>query len=97
MAGSPDSSSGSPDASPYSTLAASAGESAEGTVQGRVDTFDDPRGYGMVLADDGRGPWFFHCTAIADGTRTIEVGASVTFEVVAGHLGHYEAIDLRPA
>jgi cold shock CspA family protein len=84
-------------AEPGSTLDASVGEFAEGTLAGRVDSFDDPRGYGTVRADDGRGPWFFHCTAIADGTRTIEVGASVTFEVVAGHLGHYEAIDLRPA
>ena len=73
------------------------GELAEGTVVGRVETFDDPRGYGTVVAADGRGPWFFHCTAIADGTRTIEVGTAVTFEVEAGHLGRYEAVDIRPA
>ena len=73
------------------------GEMAEGIVTGRVVSFDDPRGYGTVVADDGRGPWFFHCTAIADGTRTIAEGAGVTFEVVAGHQGRYEAIDLRPA
>jgi len=73
------------------------GELADGTVVGTVESFDDPRGYGTVVADDGRGPWFFHCTAIADGTRTIEAGAAVTFEVRAGHLGRYEAIDIRPA
>jgi cold shock CspA family protein len=67
-----------------------------GTVAGHVATFDDPRGYGTVVADDGGGPWFFHCTAIADGTRTIEVGARITFEVVAGQQGRYEAIDIRP-
>ena len=73
------------------------GELADGLVTGQVASFDDPRGYGTVVADDGRGPWFFHCTAIADGTRTIAEGAHVTFEVVAGHLGRYEAVDIRPA
>ncbi len=73
------------------------GELADGVVHGRVASFDDPGGYGTVVADDGRGPWFFHCTAIADGTRTIEDGAAVTFEVVAGHQGRYEARDIRPA
>jgi cold shock CspA family protein len=74
-----------------------AAQDAAGVVIGRVESFDDPRGYGTVVAGDGAGPWFFHCTAIADGTRTIEVGAPVTFEVRAGHLGRYEAVDLRPA
>ncbi len=60
-------------------------------------SFDDPEGYGTVTADDPAGTWFFHCTAIADGTRTIEVGAEVAFEVVPGRLGRFEAADLRPA
>ena len=51
------------------------GPSVSGTVHGRVDSFDDPEGYGTVTADEPAGTWFFHCTAIADGTRTIEVGA----------------------
>ena len=63
---------------------------------GPVATFDDPEGYGTVTADDRRGTWFFHCTAIADGTRPIEVGAEVAFEVVPGRLGRFEATDLRP-
>ena len=33
----------------------------------------------------------FHCTRIADGTRTIEVGTAVRFDVVPGHLGRWEA------
>jgi CspA family cold shock protein len=66
---------------------------------GTVVEFDEPAGYGHVANDtdpDG-GRWFFHCTAIADGTRTIEVGARVRFELVPGHQGRYEATDLRPA
>ncbi len=72
-------------------------ESADGLVTGQVASFDDPRGYGTVVADDGRGPWFFHCTAIADGTRTIEVGDRVVFTVVPGHIGRWEAMDINRA
>ncbi len=59
-------------------------------MTGTVVEFDEHKGYGTVVAEDGR-RLFFHCTAIADGTRTIDVGAEVTFEVVAGHLGRWEA------
>ena len=41
--------------------------------QGTVVEFDDPRGLGVVRADDGF-DYPFHCTAIADGSRTITVG-----------------------
>ena len=68
-----------------------------GDVVGSVVDFDEPAGYGHVAADDGSGEWFFHCTAIADGTRKIATGTSVRFEVVPGHLGRYEAVNLRPA
>lgn len=64
---------------------------------GSVASFDDPRGIGTVVDDaDGR-EHFFHCTAIADGTRAIEVGAAVDFEVVPGRMGRWEAANLRPA
>jgi CspA family cold shock protein len=63
---------------------------------GRVAAFDDAAGFGTVLLDDGR-ELFFHCTAIADGTRTIAGGAAVTVAVVAGRRGQYEAADVRPA
>lgn len=63
---------------------------------GSVVEFDEPRGYGQV-ADEAGARWFFHCTAIADGSRHVDEGAQVTFEVVAGRLGRWEATDLRPA
>jgi cold shock protein len=59
-------------------------------LRGTVASFDEARGYGTVRAEDGR-DLFFHCTQIADGTRTIPVGAGVTFEVVPGHNGRWEA------
>ena len=64
-------------------------------MTGVVTEFDEPAGIGTVTADGG-GRHFFHCTAIADGSRTIEVGARVAFEVVPGRLGRWEASDLRP-
>ncbi len=44
---------------------------------GRVVEFDVTVGLGVVSAD-GR-DWPFHCVSILDGTRSIEVGATVTF------------------
>jgi len=65
-------------------------------MRGSVATFDEARGYGLVRAEDGR-ELFFHCTQIADGSRTIAVGVLVEFDVVPGHLGRYEAAGLRRA
>jgi cold shock CspA family protein len=59
-------------------------------VTGRVIAFDADAGFGTIEASDGR-EFFFHCTKIADGSREIAVGANVRFDVVAGHLGRWEA------
>jgi cold shock CspA family protein len=59
-------------------------------VRGRVKAWDDPGGFGTIEASDGRS-FFFHCTQIADQTRTIEVGTAVRFDIVAGHCGRWEA------
>lgn len=55
-----------------------------------VEAFDEHKGYGTIRAEDGT-EVFFHCTRIADGSRTVEVGATVTFELVPGHGGRWEA------
>jgi len=65
-------------------------------VKGTVSAFDERGGLGEVTADDEI-VYPFHCTVIADGTRTIEVGTVVEFEVVAGRLGRWEAADIKPA
>ena len=59
-------------------------------MRGRVKAWDDAVGFGTIEADDGRS-FFFHCTQNADRTRTIDIGAGVRFEIVAGHLGRWEA------
>jgi len=55
-----------------------------------VSAFDEARGLGVVRADDGS-TYPFHCTALADGTRNVALGARVVFSVAAGHGGRYEA------
>ena len=59
-------------------------------MKGTVADFDEHVGLGTVRGEDGR-ELLFHCTQLLDGTRTIDVGALVRFEVVAGHAGKWEA------
>ena len=63
--------------------------------QGSVTGFDEARGLGDVTTDDDV-VFPFHCVSIGDGTRTIQVGARVTF-VALLKLGRREAADIRPA
>ncbi len=65
-----------------------------GTAHGTVSSFDEASGLGVITGDDGAA-YPFHCTAIADGTRTIDRGRRVEFTIAAGHLGRLEATDVR--
>lgn len=62
-------------------------------MEGTVTDFDRQVGLGTVTATDGA-TLRFHCIRIADGTRDIAVGTEVTFEIVAGLAGRWEATDL---
>lgn len=66
-----------------------------GPGTGTVASFDEHRGLGEVAGDDGR-TYPFHCTAIADGSRTIDQGTAVRFDVVAGPRGRWEAGAISP-
>lgn len=61
-----------------------------GAGRGTVVAFDEHAGFGTVRTTDGR-ELFFHCTQLRDGTRAIDVGADVVFDIVPGHLGRWEA------
>ena len=37
----------------------------------------------------------FHCTQLADGSRTVAVGTRVDFRLLAGRGGRWEAADIR--
>lgn len=79
-------------------MAGPSGRGAAGpgaVATGTVTAFDADRGLGTVTTAGGVAlP--FHCTAIADGSRQIEVGAAVAFTTAAGHLGRLEARELVP-
>jgi cold shock CspA family protein len=60
------------------------------SATGTVTAFDEHRGLGEITGADGV-VHAFHCTVIADGTRTIAVGTAVEFEVRPGLLGRWEA------
>jgi cold shock CspA family protein len=70
-------------------------EAATG-VAGVVVEFDEQAGFGIVRSDDGDDHWF-HCTRIADGSRMIEPGTRVRYDVVSGHLGRWEAAAVERA
>jgi len=63
--------------------------------RGVVSEFDEDRGLGAVRDEVGR-ELPFHCTAIADGTRSIAPGTPVSFLTAPGHLGRMEARGLVP-
>ena len=64
------------------------------TLLGTVVEFDDQRGIGTVRCGDRSVP--FHCTAISDGSRHIDVGTVVAVRVRAARLGRLEAGSVRP-
>jgi cold shock CspA family protein len=64
-------------------------------MRGSVVGFDRDVGLGEIV-DEAGARFAFHCIEIADGTRTIDVGADVSFDLVA-KLGRYEAASIRPA
>lgn len=66
------------------------------TVAGTVEEWDEPRGVGLVRADDGRA-LDLQATNVADGSRTATVGQRVSVVVAPGHRGRWQALALRPA
>ena len=62
-------------------------------LTGTVAEFDASVGLGRVDTDGVSYP--FHCIEIADGSRRIEVGTAVTFELI-GKLGRFEAARITP-
>jgi cold shock CspA family protein len=62
---------------------------------GTVIAFDEHVGLGEVQTDDGE-VYLFHCVEITDGSRTIDIGVAVEFDLML-KLGRFEASRLRPA
>ena len=55
---------------------------------GTVKWFNNTKGYGFILADDGSGDIFAHYSAIdMDGYKPLKAGQSVQFEAEQGPKG----------
>ncbi len=70
--------------------------------RGVVVAFDEAAGLGLITegaAQEATGhdgaEFAFHCIEIGDGSRSIDVGAEVSFDVLA-KLGRWEAANIRP-
>lgn len=58
-----------------------------------MSEWDDRRGVGTVITDDGE-RLLLQCTHLADGTRTIEVGTRARVTVAPGHHGRWQAVEV---
>ena len=63
-------------------------------VRGTVVDFDEEGGHGTIQVADGS-RLFFHCTCLADGSRSIPVGTAVDAWVAPRGPGDWEAVDVR--
>ena len=71
---------------------------------GQGGGFDERVGLGEIEVDAGARAHRpseperlgFHCTQLADGSRTVAVGTRVDFRLLAGRGGRWEAADIRP-
>lgn len=70
------------------------GPAVHGVQRGSVVVYDADAGLGTVR--NSAGTWLFHCTTIADGSRSIDPGTAVGFEVRPGGPGRFEAFDITP-
>ncbi len=62
---------------------------------GRVKWFNNAKGYGFILSEDGGEDFFAHYSAIQmDGYRTLRAGQLVSFEIQAGPKGSH-AINIK--
>jgi CspA family cold shock protein len=57
-------------------------------LQGKIKWFDEAKGYGFIIPDDGSKEVFVHFSAITgDGFKTLKEGDEVTFEITQGQKG----------
>jgi CspA family cold shock protein len=61
--------------------------------RGAVTSFDESAGLGTIVGSDGA-EHPFHCIEIADGSRSIQVGVEVGFDLLA-KFGRWEAANIR--
>ena len=66
-------------------------------AKGQVKWFNNAKGYGFILPDDGGEDLFAHFSSInMDGYKSLKAGDSVEFEVLEGPKGIH-AINIKTA
>ena len=60
-------------------------------MTGRVEWFDDKRGYGFITTDEGADIYVHYTAIMTDGYRTLKHNWRVDFEVVTTDDGRPEA------
>ncbi|HKL72925.1 MAG TPA: cold shock domain-containing protein [Candidatus Onthovivens sp.] len=65
-------------------------------MTGKVKKFNKEKGFGFIVADDGK-EYFFHYSSLnVQGFKTVEIGASVEFDAVNSDRGfRAENIDVK--
>ena len=63
---------------------------------GRVKWFNNAKGYGFILSEEGVEDYFAHYSSIEmEGYKTLKAGQAVEFEILEGPKGSH-AINIKP-
>ena len=56
-------------------------------AEGTVKWFNDKKGFGFIVAEDGKDVFVHHTAIQSEGYRTLKEGEKVRFDIVAGPKG----------
>lgn len=56
-------------------------------IHGKVKWFNDQKGFGFIIADDGREIFVHHSAIMGQGFKTLPEGAEVEFDIEKGDKG----------